>query len=246
MQNIKKLMANRFFLIGIFIAIVVVAGGVAAFIFSSDPIQSDSKVVEDLVPFNSTQVSKAALNANMTNALTQSSKNSIEPEILIENSANRTSETGISTPMRETRVEATKDNSAENSTSEGKKNDLTEKIMTPLRYFTSLRSELEMKKLEVAIAEQNKKLIELHTPNPAVVKAIQQKPAGKRHYRPVWPKIVSIQGVDGRLSATLSSSDGVQTVKAGSNAGPGKVVSITPTNVLIRFNGKNVPLKFKE
>ncbi len=108
-----------------------------------------------------------------------------------------------------------------------------------------MRNLIEYKKLQVALAKQNKELIELTTPVlPAVMP--KTKASSKRKCRPTWPKVVSIQGVDGRLSATLSSSAGLETVQVGDKAGPGKIVSITPRKVLARANGKNVALKFKE
>ncbi|WP_419783927.1 hypothetical protein [Maridesulfovibrio sp.] len=108
-----------------------------------------------------------------------------------------------------------------------------------------IRNLIEYKKLQVALAKQNKELIELTTPVlPAVMP--KTKASSKRRCNPAWPKVVSIQGVDGRLSATLSSSAGLETVQVGDKAGPGKIVSITPRKVLARANGKNIALKFKE
>ncbi|WP_320005650.1 hypothetical protein [Maridesulfovibrio sp.] len=108
-----------------------------------------------------------------------------------------------------------------------------------------IRNLIEYKKLEVALAKQNKELIELTTPVlPAVMP--KTKASSKRRCNPAWPKVVSIQGVDGRLSATLSSSAGLETVHVGDKAGPGKIVSITPRKVLARANGRNIALKFKE
>ena len=108
-----------------------------------------------------------------------------------------------------------------------------------------MRNLIEYKKLQVALAKQNKELIELTTPVlPAVMP--KTKASSKRRCNPAWPKVVSIQGVDGRLSATLSSSAGLETVQVGDKAGPGKIVSITPRKVLARANGRNIALKFKE
>ncbi|WP_031480030.1 hypothetical protein [Maridesulfovibrio frigidus] len=263
MPNIKKLKTSRLILICVFILVAVIAGAAAVF-FNSNKMQEDTNETQELVFFNATQSNRTNFN---TKVLSPISNATLWTTISIGNSTNSTDT--ISMPVFESpsngtieisipsveiksdlRVNNLKDNSTKNltkeSTSKNKKNAPDETNITPLSYFTSLRSDLELLKLQVSIAEQNQKLIKLHTPDPAVIKAIQQKPAKKKQYRPVWPKIVSIQGVDGRLSATLSSSAGVQTVKTGSNAGPGKVASITPSTVLIRFNGKNVPLKFKE
>ncbi len=117
----------------------------------------------------------------------------------------------------------------------------------PLSYLSQMRALIEARKLEVALAKEDQKLRELLTPDPALIMPrLAKKAAKKKKSRPAWPKIISIQGVDGRLSATLSSPAGVHTVTKGKNAGPGRVVSITPSKVLIRFDGKNVALKFKE
>ncbi|SDK77695.1 type IV pilus biogenesis protein PilP [Maridesulfovibrio ferrireducens] len=265
MPNIKKLKGSRLIWICAFILIAVIAGA-GTIMFNSYKMQADTNVVDELVVFNATQSNMTAFNRNKTSAFTQSSNGTFETGISTGNSSSTDAAstsffealsngtTEISAQTEESRVDLNMNNpignstnhSIGNSTNENKKNKSSETRITPLSYFTSLRSHLELKKLEVAIAEQEQKLIKLHTPDPAVIKAIQQTPARKKQYRPVWPKIISIQGVDGRLSATLSSSAGVQTVKTGSNAGPGKVASITPSTVLIRFNGKNVPLKFKE
>ncbi len=266
MPNIKKLKGSRLVWICVFILIAVIAG-VAAVFFNGARMQADTTVHPELVLFNASQSNMTNFNTNNTRVLIPISNATLWTTISIGNSTNSTDTismpvfespsngtTEIPIQQLETKTDLSTGNLRSNSTEyltnkpikESNKSELSETNITPLSYFTSLRSDLELLKLQVSIAEQNQKLIKLHTPDPAVIKAIQQKPAKKKQYRPVWPKIVSIQGVDGRLSATISSSAGVQTVKTGSNAGPGKVASITPSTVLIRFNGKNVPLKFKE
>lgn len=80
-----------------------------------------------------------------------------------------------------------------------------------------LRSLIAYKKLQVALAKENQKLLELTVPVPAPTKASSSKSTTKKKHRPTWPKVVSIQGVDGRLSATLSSSAGIETVRVGNN-----------------------------
>ncbi|WP_031485708.1 hypothetical protein [Maridesulfovibrio frigidus] len=267
MPNIKKLKGSRLIILICVFILSAVIGGTATFIFYGGKMQTDTKVHPELVLFNASKSNKTGFNTNNTRVLIPISNATLWTTLSIGNSTNSTDSISMSvfeppsngtteTPIQqvETKTDLSTGNLTSNSTEnltnkpikESNKTELSETNITPLSYFTSLRSDLELLKLQVSIAEQNQKLIKLHTPDPAVIKAIQQKPAKKKQYRPVWPKIVSIQGVDGRLSATLSSSAGVQTVKPGSNAGPGKVASITPSTVLIRFNGKNVPLKFKE
>lgn len=112
--------------------------------------------------------------------------------------------------------------------------------------MNNMRSLIEYRKLQVKLAKEEKELLELTVPIPAPAKTSSIKTTSKKKSRPTWPKVVSIQGVDGRLSATLSSPAGIETVRVGNNAGPGKVVSITPKKVLVRANGRNIALKFKE
>lgn len=118
-----------------------------------------------------------------------------------------------------------------------------------LEDLSALRSQLDVLDVQVKIAERQKRLHELtlfalQPPRSEISK--NKTPAVQKKHQPSWPKIVSIQGVDGRLSATLSSSEGIQTVTEGSNAGPGKVVSITSSKVLIHAKGRDIALKFKE
>ena len=65
-----------------------------------------------------------------------------------------------------------------------------------------LRSLIAYKKLQVALAKENKKLLELTVPVPTPTEPASSKSTTKKKHRPTWPKVVSIQGVDGRLSAT--------------------------------------------
>ncbi|NDV24848.1 type IV pilus biogenesis protein PilP [Desulfovibrio sp. JC022] len=135
-----------------------------------------------------------------------------------------------------------------------KKNQVTvkSKISGPafvsLEGLSALHSQLDVLNVQVNIAERQKKLRELTMPVIPVLPPASTKPkaAAKKKSRPVWPKVISIQGVDGRLSATLVSRDGVQTVTEGEKVGTGRVDSITSKSVVVRYNGKNIPLKFKE
>ncbi|WP_432737312.1 type IV pilus biogenesis protein PilP [Maridesulfovibrio sp. FT414] len=118
-----------------------------------------------------------------------------------------------------------------------------------LETLSALRSQLDVLEVQVKIAAQQKKLQELTVPMlPAITATAgkSSKKAAAKGCRPVWPRIVSIQGVDGRLSATLVSPDGLQIVTRGDKAGPGNIISITPNKVLVRFDGRDVALKFKE
>lgn len=117
-----------------------------------------------------------------------------------------------------------------------------------LEGLSALHSQLDVLNMQVKIAEKQKKLRELTKPIIPVLPPASAKPkaAVKKKSRPVWPKVISIQGVDGRLSATLVSRDGVQTVTEGATVGAGRVNSITSQSVVVRHNGKKIPLKFME
>ncbi|NDV28946.1 type IV pilus biogenesis protein PilP [Desulfovibrio sp. JC010] len=140
----------------------------------------------------------------------------------------------------------TQPNSAEKQTSARPK--ISGPAFVSLEGLSALHSQLDVLNVQVKIAEKQKKLRELTMPIIPVLPPASAAPktAVKKTSRPVWPKIVSIQGVDGRLSATLVSRDGVQTVSEGASVGIGRVDVITPQSVLVRHNGKNIPLKFVE
>lgn len=117
-----------------------------------------------------------------------------------------------------------------------------------LEGLSALHSQLDVLNVQVKIAERQKKLRELTMPILPVLPpaSTKSKATVKKKGRTVWPKIVSIQGVDGRLSATLVSRDGMQTVTEGATVGAGRVETVTPQSVVIRHNGKDIPLKFTE
>ena len=226
---------------------------IAVPVFADDlaDLNPEGELLIDVVTGNGTSsanATEAATQANATNATANP------------NAANATATTAFMTDSNSTN-EAQKQEavSAKNATAKQKQTTepkATEQVSQPTPDFARpavslgdanyLRSLIAYKKLQVALAKENKKLLELTMPVPAPTKASSAKSTAQKKHRPTWPKVVSIQGVDGRLSATLSSSAGIETVRIGNNAGPGKVVSITPNKVLVRSGGKNIALKFKE
>lgn len=229
------------------IAIPVFADDLAA-------LNLEEELLIDVVTGNATSSTNATSTANATKATAQANATNGAAN---SNVANATSITAFMTGSNST-DEAQKNETtapAENATAKHEQA-TTEQVAQPALAFArpavsigdvnNMRSLIEFKKLQVALAKENKKLLELTVPVPVPTKASSSKSAAKKKHRPTWPKVVSIQGVDGRLSATLSSSAGIETVRVGNNAGPGKVVSITPNKVLVRSGGKNIALKFKE
>ncbi|WP_415713359.1 hypothetical protein [Maridesulfovibrio sp.] len=221
-------------------------------VFADDlaDLNPEGELLIDVVTGNGTN------SANATEAMAQgNATNATNPNV-----ANATAITAFMTESNSTN-EAQKQEAvpAENATAKQEQTtepEATEQVAQPTLAFARpavsigdvnyMRSLIEYRKLQVKLAKEEKELLELSIPDPALPTPKKQKETLKKKKGPAWPKVVSIQGVDGRLSATLSSSAGIETVRVGSNAGPGKVISITPNKVLVRSGGKNIALKFKE
>ncbi|WP_319764085.1 type IV pilus biogenesis protein PilP [Maridesulfovibrio sp.] len=218
----------------------------------------EGELLIDVDTVNATNAANATTPANATSAMTQANATNATANSIVANATiipafmTGSNSTGEAQPQEASA-------SAENATAEQEqttKPEAIEQAVQPTPTFARpavslgdanyLRSLIAYKKLQVALAKENKKLLELTAPVPTPTEPLSSKSTTKKKHRPTWPKIVSIQGVDGRLSATLSSSAGIETVRVGSNAGPGKVISITPNKVLVRSSGKNIALKFKE
>jgi Tfp pilus assembly protein PilP len=61
-----------------------------------------------------------------------------------------------------------------------------------------------------------------------------------------FPKIVAIEGIDGRLQATLSSNSGVQKVKVGDDIDQGRIETITASAVVVRTDSGSKSLMFED
>lgn len=132
--------------------------------------------------------------------------------------------------------------------------------------ITFLRGQLEEKKLQVAIAEQEARLRQINAPSPAPVPVMQAMPLPqipldmlldsqkiKPAKSPTFASpdrrqkgVVSIQGVNGVLSATIATAKGTVTVKQGDSFGGGKVESISYNQVMVRAGKKTAPIPFVE
>jgi|GEM_PF-4542124 hypothetical protein len=238
-------------LIGVLVGIPVFADDLA-------DLNSEGELLIDVDTGNATSSANSTSPVNATGAMTQTNATNATTN---SNVANATAMTAFMTDSNSTAESQEQETSAPAENATAKPKQLTEsepmgKVAQPVPSLARpavsigdvnyMRSLIEFKKLEVALAKENKKLLELTVPVPVPSKASNAKSTAKKKRRQAWPKVVSIQGVDGRLSATLSSSAGIETVRVGNNAGLGKVVSITPNKVLVRSGGKNIALKFKE
>ncbi len=108
-----------------------------------------------------------------------------------------------------------------------------------LRTLTELQANLEVEKLNVAIAEQKARLNELGaspgTALPQIVAmpgaelndAVQGAPVASE-------RVLSVQGLGGLIMATLETPDGLKTVKVGDRVGYGQVERISIAGVEIR------------
>lgn len=102
--------------------------------------------------------------------------------------------------------------------------------------ITELLSELEVKKLEFAISELEQKTQDLSAPalpdasvfTPTAAMVAAPGPASAQ------PKIISIEGLDGKLQAVLRTSSGRKVVKPGDRIELGRIERITDSAVLFR------------
>lgn len=137
-----------------------------------------------------------------------------------------------------------------------------------VRRLTQLQAQFEERKLEVAIAKESQKLQELLTPpEPHVVQAAPQQiapvlpdlpdltglsgaqafrsQAARRKNPPFY--VVSIQGLEGNLTAMVATPSGQQTVRVGDSVGGKRVTSISVNGVTLnKAGGRSETLAFKE
>ncbi len=115
-----------------------------------------------------------------------------------------------------------------------------------LKQLTELQSALEVQKLLVALEEQNAKLkklqeepapealpqiVALPPAAPALLEAQAPPPAGQA-------RVISIQGLDGNVAATVETALGLRILKVGDRYGEGRVERISALGVQIR-EGEN-------
>ncbi len=115
-----------------------------------------------------------------------------------------------------------------------------------LQQLTELQSALEVQKLLVALEEQNAKLKKLQeepapealpqivampSAAPALLEAQAPPPAGQA-------RVISIQGLDGNVAATVETALGLRILKVGDRFGEGRVERISALGVQIR-EGEN-------
>lgn len=116
--------------------------------------------------------------------------------------------------------------------------------------MTALRADLEEVRLQVAIEQERQKLLpklpapvaqpqaQLKLPSPQKPEPIKREPTS--------PVVVSIQGVDGRSSATIRAVNGkLVTVRSGDRFGGGVIASVGRGGVVIRHGKTSTVLSFE-
>ncbi len=125
---------------------------------------------------------------------------------------------------------------------------------TRLGDLARMRGQKHLLEQQVKIAELEQKLKEARSavaPAPGIVLPPLEPPVGKTQetkplVKPSGPVVLSVQGVAGRLSATIRTSSGeVVTVEHGRRFGGG-VLSVTRDSVLIRTGSSTRVVPFKE
>ncbi|MDR2504235.1 MAG: type IV pilus biogenesis protein PilP [Deltaproteobacteria bacterium] len=102
------------------------------------------------------------------------------------------------------------------------------------RKLTETLASLELRRAELALKEVEQKISALDTPHVSPVSP------GKSQARPqpssiyYTPQLISISGLDGDLSATVSSGAGRRNVRKGDNVDSYKVEQITAVQVTLR------------
>ena len=115
-----------------------------------------------------------------------------------------------------------------------------------LKQLTELQSALEVQKLLVALEEQNAKLKKLQEePAPeALPQIVAVPPAVPALLEPQSPlatnqaRVISIQGMDGNVAATVETALGLRVLKVGDRYGEGRVERISALGVQIK-EGEN-------
>jgi type IV pilus biogenesis protein PilP len=125
--------------------------------------------------------------------------------------------------------------------------------------LTELRSIFELREAELRVKEVEKKIADLGQPSagvglpsspvvqaqgkaaPSVKEAAQlPMPTAPLTLLPVLPRVLSISGLDGNLTAVLSTHTGRKTVQPGSLVDGGRVERISTSTVIFKANNGNV------
>jgi type IV pilus biogenesis protein PilP len=137
-----------------------------------------------------------------------------------------------------------------------------------VRDITALSSTLELRKVQVQLVELEKKIADARAaaapkPEAPVIVSMPQSaspvPAGRGPSAAAsaqaaaaagvsekLPRVISIEGMDGRLQAALSTSDGIRRVKVGDTVSQGRIERIDVGAVVLSTDGESKTLSFME
>ena len=111
-----------------------------------------------------------------------------------------------------------------------------------MQRLTELQAELREKSLVVSIEEENAKLRRLlENDSSSLPRAVP--PSFSAPARPTvpsenlnssWPRVLSIQGLDGNIAATVNTASGLQIIRVGDTLAGGRVERISSEGVHIR------------
>ncbi|MEG1609963.1 MAG: hypothetical protein RR317_02130 [Bilophila sp.] len=118
-----------------------------------------------------------------------------------------------------------------------------------LALVTALQGQLRELKLRVSIEEQVAKLHKLTQPEPTLQQLPPLPQLSNLSDKTVPPeqrgtRVVSVQGVNGDLSAVIRTGSKLVTVRPGARVAGGVVSAISRSGVLLRKNGTIEPLPF--
>ncbi len=109
-----------------------------------------------------------------------------------------------------------------------------------------LEQQVKIAELEQKLKEARNPVIPVAAPAPEIVLPPLEPPAEKKPKPSSGPVVLSVQGVAGKLSATIRTSTGeVVTVEHGRRFGGG-VLCVTRDRVLIRTGASTRAVPFKE
>lgn len=127
--------------------------------------------------------------------------------------------------------------------------------------LTALKGEVEELRLEVQLEELRAKKKGLLNPAPVAAAPVRMpelslpamtppkgSPASSLELPPVrraGTAVVSVQGVDGEVSAVIRTGSGTVTVRKGSRFGGGVVTAVSRQGVFVSRNGKTAALPFE-
>ena len=127
-------------------------------------------------------------------------------------------------------------------------NDVARQVLETNEKIALLSAQLKQLELESNIAAKQREIMEIGIEAVTSYQSMggQSAPMPQTEEMPMPPSIVSIEGIDGKLSATLIFGDrSVQIAKQGEVIKDGwNVAQITPTGVTLSRKGERVKLGF--